>query len=40
MTYEDTTYGNSYALTSSNLWLENFVWRNRLTLQKAKEDRK
>ena len=39
MIYVYTTCGNFYALTSSNLRLENFVWRNRLTLQKAKEDR-
>ena len=42
MTDVYVTCGNFYALTSSNLLLRilNSVWRNRLTLQKAKEDRK
>ena len=42
MTYVHVTCGNFYALTSSNLLLKilNSVWRNRLTLQIAKEDRK
>ncbi len=42
MTDVYVTCGNFYALTPSNLLLRilNSVWRNRLTLQKAKEDRK
>ena len=42
MTDVNGTCGNFYALTSSNLLLKilNSVWRNRLTLQIAKEDRK
>ena len=42
MTNVYVTCGNFYALTSSNLLLRilNSVWRNRLTLQIAKEDRK
>ena len=42
MTDVYVTCGNFYALTSSNLLLRilNSVWRNRLTLQITKEDRK